>query len=280
MQDKDKNLANTSQRSSRKHSFLVASIWDLVSVQVFPHEQARPLHLLHYRMLRYLLMTNASHRTQQQFSEHTNTPVNHIRHVVIDLARMGLIESVPFEADRRSKRLDLTPLGREVIENTDPLLKVALALEMALSREDQAAFSSMLLKLHRIWDGLSVKREHFEVLQFLAQAEPADRSIVAAQAHLQIPMTRLRELLRDLYRTGRVAQHRSEADGRAVRLDITPSGAEVLKALSAAGVGSMEEEHASLDQVRKNQQKNPRRQGGKRSGGRGGRQVTIPDSGN
>lgn len=64
------------------------------------------------------------------------------------MERDGLVRRVPDPADRRAKRLDITDMGRQVLEQTEPLRREIVDLAFGtLTDEEAAQLDHILAKL-------------------------------------------------------------------------------------------------------------------------------------
>lgn len=158
---------NDKGRDFRSPGYLVATILDHTAMRVFPHIQAKPLGPQHYRLLRYLVAALPAKRNQRSYGLYTGIQRGHVRHILNDLVKMGLVQRGDDPRDRRTRQLNLTDLGYEVVSGLDPLFCLARLLDEKLTDSQRRQLSDLMVLIHQNWEEYAPSETLPPVLQDL-----------------------------------------------------------------------------------------------------------------
>lgn len=102
----------------------------------------RAVHPGQWAVLRYIASASREGRTLRGVAEHLGVTHSPVSRAVATLARKALVTVQPDVCDRRLKRIDLTALGRELL-NCDPTHRLTSAIA-TLSTDQRSSLAAAL----------------------------------------------------------------------------------------------------------------------------------------
>jgi DNA-binding MarR family transcriptional regulator len=124
---------------------VIARLLEQTARAVYDDRGPRAVHPGQWAVLRYLARAGRQARTVGGVADYLGVTHAPASRAVASLARKKLVEVEADSEDRRVRRIDLTPEGRQLLDK-DPVHRLTSAIA-ALEDDDRAAFAATLDRL-------------------------------------------------------------------------------------------------------------------------------------